>query len=59
MHIGFWWESQNERDDREYLNIGGRIILIWTLERLDRVVLTGLIWLKIETFGFHKMLGNS
>jgi hypothetical protein len=28
MHIGFWWESQKERDDQEDLDIvGGRIIL--------------------------------
>jgi hypothetical protein len=33
MHIGFWWESQMERDHWEDLDIGGRIILEWILER--------------------------
>jgi hypothetical protein len=33
MHIGFWWESQKERDHYEDLDVGGRIILEWILER--------------------------
>jgi hypothetical protein len=33
LHVGFWWESQKERDHQEDLDIGGRIILIWILER--------------------------
>jgi hypothetical protein len=28
MHIAFWWESQNERDDYEDLDVGGRIMWI-------------------------------
>jgi hypothetical protein len=27
IHIGFWWESQKERDDYEDLDVYGRIIL--------------------------------
>jgi hypothetical protein len=49
MHIGFWWESQKERD----LDAHGRIILKWILERLDGVVWTVLIWLRLETSGGH------
>jgi hypothetical protein len=33
MHIRFWWKSQMERDHYEDLDIGGRIILRWILER--------------------------
>jgi hypothetical protein len=33
MHIGFWWESQKERDHFEDLDIVGSIILEWILER--------------------------
>jgi hypothetical protein len=33
------------------LGRGGRIILIWILERLDGVVWTGLVWLRIGTSG--------
>jgi hypothetical protein len=28
-----WWESKKERDHWEDLNVGGRIILEWILER--------------------------
>jgi hypothetical protein len=34
MHIGFWWESQKERDHQKDLAIGGRIILRWILDRM-------------------------
>jgi hypothetical protein len=33
MHIGFWWENQNERNDLKDLDVGGRIILRWILQR--------------------------
>jgi hypothetical protein len=46
MHIGFWWESRKEGDHWEDLDVGGRIILEWILKRQDRVVWTGLIWLR-------------
>jgi hypothetical protein len=25
MHIGFWWESETEKDHYEYLDVIGRI----------------------------------
>jgi hypothetical protein len=49
MYIGFWWESQKERDHWEDLDVGGRIILEWILDKSDRVVWTGFIWLRIDT----------
>jgi hypothetical protein len=36
IHIGFWWESWKERDHQEDLNVGGRIILKWILDRIGR-----------------------
>jgi hypothetical protein len=33
MHIGFWWDSRKERDHYEDLDVGGRLILEWILER--------------------------
>jgi hypothetical protein len=27
MHIGFWWESEKERDNYEDIDVAGRIIL--------------------------------
>jgi hypothetical protein len=32
-HIGYWWESQEERDHLEDQDVGGWIILKWSLER--------------------------
>jgi hypothetical protein len=28
-HIGYWWESQKERDHEEDQDVGGWIILKW------------------------------
>jgi hypothetical protein len=39
------------RDHYEDLDVGGRIILKWILERQDEMVWTGLIWLRIGTSG--------
>jgi hypothetical protein len=31
MHIGYWWESQKERDHWEDQDVGGWTILKWIL----------------------------
>jgi hypothetical protein len=49
MHSGYWWESQKERDPWEVQDVGGWIILKWSLESYDGVVWTGMIWLRRET----------
>jgi hypothetical protein len=33
MHIGYWWESQKERDHFEDQDVDGWTILKWILER--------------------------
>jgi hypothetical protein len=33
MHIGYWWESQKERDRLEHQDVDGWTILKWILER--------------------------
>jgi hypothetical protein len=33
MLIGFWWESQKERDHQKDIDVSGRIILKLILER--------------------------
>jgi hypothetical protein len=43
MHAGFWWESQNQRDYLEDLDVGGRIILKWIFDKYNGVVWTGFI----------------
>jgi hypothetical protein len=37
MHIGYWWESQKERDHCGDHDVGGWTILKWILERWDGV----------------------
>jgi hypothetical protein len=32
-HIGYWWESQKERDHLEDQDVDGWTILKWILER--------------------------
>jgi hypothetical protein len=41
-------EGKNHYKD---LDVGGRIILRWILEKQDGVVWTGFIWLRIGTSG--------
>jgi hypothetical protein len=38
MHIGYWWESQKERDQ----DVDGWTILKWILERWD-----GVDWIEL------------
>jgi hypothetical protein len=38
MPTRFWWENQKEREHQEDLDVGGRIIIKWTLEKLDGVI---------------------
>jgi hypothetical protein len=60
LHIGFLCESEKEQGHYEDPNGGVRIILKWYIEKLDEVVLTGFILLRIGTSGgLHKCLGNS
>jgi hypothetical protein len=51
MQTGFRWESREKKDYQEDLKVGGRIILRKSLEKLDGVVKTDFIWLRIGTSG--------
>jgi hypothetical protein len=51
MHIGYWWESQKDRDHYGDQEVGGWTILKWILERQDEMVWAGSIWLRIGTSG--------
>jgi hypothetical protein len=46
MRIGYWWESQRERDHYEDQDVGGWMILRWIFEGWDGVMWTGLDWLR-------------
>jgi hypothetical protein len=48
MCTRFWWESQKERDHYEDLDVGGRVVLRWIIEKYD-VVPFEFIWLRIGT----------
>jgi hypothetical protein len=41
MHIGYWWESQKERDHWEDQDVGGWTILKWTLDK------SGVDWIDM------------
>jgi hypothetical protein len=49
MDLGYLWESQKERDQFEVEDVGEWIILKPILESWVRLLLTGLIWLRLET----------
>jgi hypothetical protein len=34
MHVGYWWESQKEREHREDQSVDGWTILKWLLYRM-------------------------
>jgi hypothetical protein len=36
LHIGYWWESQKERDHSEDQDVGWWTILKWILEDRDQ-----------------------
>jgi hypothetical protein len=68
MHIGYWWESQKERDHWEDQDAGE-----WTIERdLGEIGLDSMDWIDVAQDRdrrralvntvmkvFHKMLRNS
>jgi hypothetical protein len=47
MHIGYWLESQKERDHWEDQDVGGWAILKWILEREDRMEWNGTDWIDL------------
>jgi hypothetical protein len=51
MHTGFRRESQKERDHKEDVDVGWRVIFKWILEKYYGVIWTGFIWLRIGTSG--------
>jgi hypothetical protein len=51
MHIGYWWESQKERDNWEDQNVSGWAILKWFLKGFVGMVYIGLICLRIGISG--------
>jgi hypothetical protein len=33
MDVGFWWESEKEKEHKENVEVDGRIMLKWIFER--------------------------
>jgi hypothetical protein len=46
-YIGYWWESQKERDNWEDQDVGEWTTLKWILQRYDGMGWIGLIWLTV------------
>jgi hypothetical protein len=51
MHIGYWWESQKERDHWEDQDVGGWTILKMDLGEIGWDGRDGSNWLRIGTCG--------
>jgi hypothetical protein len=57
IHIGFWWGKQNEIDQWENLNIGGRIILKMDLREIGW---SGVDWIYLaQDMGHLRALVNT
>jgi len=51
MHTKFWLENLKGRDHSEDLDVDGRVILQWILQKYGGKLWTGFMWLKIKTSG--------
>ena len=51
VYKSFSWGNLRERDQWGDQDVDGSIILRWNLRKLERVVGTGWIWLRIGTGG--------
>jgi hypothetical protein len=56
--VGFWWELRKKRGNYENLDVGGRMIRKWILEKLYVGIWSEFIWLRIETSGGLLLHGN-
>jgi hypothetical protein len=43
VHIGYWWESQKERDHKEDQDVGGWMILRWIFQRWGDI-----LWMDVS-----------
>jgi hypothetical protein len=50
---GCWWGNLSKRGHWGDPDINGRIILRWIFRKLEGVVGTGWVWLRIRTGGGH------
>jgi hypothetical protein len=44
MRVGYWWESQKERDHEEDKDVGGWTILKWILREIRW---NGMDWIEL------------
>jgi hypothetical protein len=58
VHVGYWWESQKEKDHWEEQGVGVWTILKWILEGQDGMIWIEFIWLRVGTSGGSCEHGN-
>jgi hypothetical protein len=46
MHTEIVWDSQKEKDHKEEIDVAGKLILKWNLEKWDRMLCTGFFRLR-------------
>jgi len=51
VHVGYWWGDLRKRKHFKILDVDGRIIFKWILNKWDGEACTGFLWLSMGIVG--------